>query len=193
MDEIKSIVAKNISTLRVSAGMTQTELAEKLNYSDKSVSKWERGAAIPDVLILKNIADTFGVTVDYLLTVHDDTVVVPETVVKKHSHNRRTITAISVIGVWTLALFVFIIFWLMQKTLWIIFVCTVPASLITVLILHSVFERGRYNYFIISALVLSIVAMIYLIFYNKNWWQIFLLLIPAELIVFLCFKIKRAK
>lgn len=177
----------------MSAGITQTELAEKLNYSDKSVSKWERGAAIPDVLILKSIADTFDVTVDYLLLSHDDADDTPKAIVEKRPNNRRTITAISVIGVWTLALFVFIVFWLMQKTLWVIFVCTIPASLITALILHSVFEKGRYNFYIISALILSIVVMIYLIFYDRNWWQLFLLLLPAELIVFLCFKLKTSK
>ena len=67
MDNIKAVVASNIIELRTKAGMTQLELAEKLNYSDKSVSKWERAESIPDVTILKSLADIFGVTVDYLL------------------------------------------------------------------------------------------------------------------------------
>ena len=64
--ELKQVVAKNISELRRSAGMTQLELAEILNYSDKAVSKWESGASLPDVGVLLQIANTFGVTVDYL-------------------------------------------------------------------------------------------------------------------------------
>ena len=71
MDELKNIVASNLIELRVASGMTQSQLAEKINYSDKSVSKWERAEAIPDVAVLKNIAEVFGVTVDYLITTHD--------------------------------------------------------------------------------------------------------------------------
>ena len=68
MEDIKQIIAKNIASLRTDSKLTQLELAEKLNYSDKAISKWERGESIPDVITLKAVADLFGVTVDYLLT-----------------------------------------------------------------------------------------------------------------------------
>ena len=67
MTDLKNIIAKNISDLRRENGYTQFELAEKLNYSDKSVSKWERAEAVPDVAVLKEIADLFGVTLDYMV------------------------------------------------------------------------------------------------------------------------------
>ena len=67
MQDWKFIIAKNITALRQNRKMTQAELAEKLNYSDKAVSKWERGESVPDVLVLKSIADMFGVSLDYLL------------------------------------------------------------------------------------------------------------------------------
>ena len=57
-------IAKNITELRRAHGLTQAALAEKLDYSDKSVSKWERAEGLPDVICLKRIADLFGVTVD---------------------------------------------------------------------------------------------------------------------------------
>ena len=72
MEDIKAIIAENIVTLRKAGGMTQIELAEKLNYSDKAVSKWERGESVPDISVLKAIADLFGVTVDYLITADHD-------------------------------------------------------------------------------------------------------------------------
>ena len=68
MDDLKSAFAKNVSDLRNINGMTQLELAEKLNYSDKAVSKWERGESIPDISVVMQIADIFGVSVDYLLS-----------------------------------------------------------------------------------------------------------------------------
>ena len=67
MDELKLIFASNLIRLRTAAGMTQAELGEQLNYSDKSISKWERGESIPDVAMLKAVADLFSVPVDYLL------------------------------------------------------------------------------------------------------------------------------
>ena len=57
MEELKNIIASNIATLRKKNGMTQAELAEKLCYSDKAISKWERGESIPDVIVLKQVAD----------------------------------------------------------------------------------------------------------------------------------------
>ena len=67
MQDLKPVIAKNIADLRVAHGFTQLELAEKLNYSDKAVSKWERGESLPDVTVLKQISDLFGVTLDYLV------------------------------------------------------------------------------------------------------------------------------
>ena len=67
MQDIKSNVAKNITELRILNNMTQMELAEKLNYSDKTISKWERAESSPDISVLVEIADLFGVTLDYLV------------------------------------------------------------------------------------------------------------------------------
>lgn len=66
--EEKSIIATNLTTFRKNAGLTQQELADKLNYTDKAVSKWERGEAIPDVLVLKQIADYYGVTLNDIIS-----------------------------------------------------------------------------------------------------------------------------
>ena len=68
VEDIKSNIAKNISELRQTKSMTQLELAEQLNNSDKAGAKCERGDSVPDVTVLKRIADLFGVTLDYLVT-----------------------------------------------------------------------------------------------------------------------------
>lgn len=72
MEDIKSIFAKNLIQLRKQMKITQVEFAEKINYSDKAVSKWERGESIPDVAVLKSIGDFFGVTIDFLVTEHSE-------------------------------------------------------------------------------------------------------------------------
>lgn len=72
MNNLKEIISKNITNLRKAEKLTQFEFASKLNYSDKAISKWERGESIPDVITIKQIADFFNVTVDYLLTQHSN-------------------------------------------------------------------------------------------------------------------------
>lgn len=71
MQNLKPIIAKNISNLRQQNNLTQGDLADKLNYSDKAISKWERAESIPDVAVLKKIADLFDVTLDYLVSEND--------------------------------------------------------------------------------------------------------------------------
>ena len=67
LSELKLISASNIIKLRTQNEMTQAELGAKLNYSDKTISKWERGEAIPDAYVLMQMAEIFGVSVDYLM------------------------------------------------------------------------------------------------------------------------------
>ena len=67
MENVKQIIAKNLVELRKQNRLTQLELAERLNYSDKAVSKWERGESIPDVITMKALADLFSVSVDYFI------------------------------------------------------------------------------------------------------------------------------
>ena len=190
MDDLKVITAANIINLRTAKGLTQAELGEMLSYSDKSVSKWERAEAVPDAYVLKNMSEIFGVTVDYLLSSHDEWKPPKESSKERRFHS-KVITAIAIAGTWTIALFIFIIGWLMEKIWWQIFVLALPVSLITLLVLNSVWESGKNNRHIIYALVASVFLAAYLLFIRYNPWQIFLLLPFGELFVFLSFRIKK--
>ena len=66
-EQLKVQIGQNISLQRKKAGLTQAGLAAKLNYSDKAVSKWERGESIPDVVTLVNLAEQLEITVNDLL------------------------------------------------------------------------------------------------------------------------------
>ena len=68
----KLIVAKNLANLRKREGLTQAELAEKLDYTDKSISKWEHAETMPDIDILKRLADFYHVSLDYFVEEHID-------------------------------------------------------------------------------------------------------------------------
>ena len=193
MDECRAAVAANLTRLRTAAGLTQSELGDKLNYSDKSVSKWERGDAVPDVFVMKQIADIYGVTVDYLLQPHEENEGMPAPAGEDADYSTAIITTVSILGIWTVALLIFVILWLTGSIVWQIFVYAIPISLITLLVLHSIWRGGRRNEYIVAALVLSLIATVYLSLLPSNPWQLFLLAIPAELVVFLSFRIKRRR
>lgn len=192
MDDLKYTTASNIINLRQKAGMTQSELAALINYSDKSVSKWERAEAVPDAYVLKKMSEIFGVTVDYLLSPHDGWDQDPRQ--KKPLYSNQVIILLSVTGVWMLALILFITLWLLGNLVWIIFIYAILFSMLVLLVLNSVLEQGRHNYLIIGALVLSIVASLYfsfLYFGKQNYWQLYLLLAPAWLVVFLTSRLRK--
>ena len=189
MEDLKFITAANIISLRTKAGMTQAQLAELLNYSDKSVSKWERAEAVPDAYVLKHMSEIFVVSVDYLLSSHNDWEPISQK--QKRRYRSEIIVLISMAGIWTLAFFIFIIGWILGHMLWLVFIYAVPISLITLLVFNSVWENGKRNYYIVSTLVASIFVMVYLTLLRWNPWQLLLLIIPAELIVFLAFRVKK--
>ncbi len=190
MEDLKKIVAKNITALRVSAGMTQSDLGEQLLYSDKSISKWERGDALPDVIVLKKMSTIFGVTVDYLLQDHGDDKVGVR-VPSRMKYSRSMVTLLSVAGVWAVALFTFVVIWILGNFFWQIFVYAIPVSFLLWLIFNSVWNGGHRNWLPISGMIIGLVASVYLSFLEQNWWQLFLLIPVAELIIFLSFRIRK--
>jgi transcriptional regulator with XRE-family HTH domain len=186
MQDIKETVAKNIATLRKSAAMTQLDLAERLNYSDKAVSKWERAESLPDITTLLEIADLFGVPLDALVRGETKTYAkdAPAAVFRK---SRVAITALALSLVWLCAVAAFILFGLMPsvKGEWLAFVVATPVSSIVWLVLNSVWFNRRYNYLIISLLVWSLLATAHLVLlvFGYNVWQVYLLGVPGQVII----------
>ena len=196
LSELKLISASNIIKLRTGAGLTQAELGEKLNYSDKTISKWERGEAIPDAYVLTQMAEIFGVTVDYLLSSHDaweppEQQEEKERKQEEHRYSVNMIIAISVLGVWTMALTIFVMLWLFDIILWETFVVALPVSILTYMVLICVFRRRRHLQFVIAAFVLSLFILLYFTLPMQKPWQLFLIAIPAEILVFLSCNIRR--
>ena len=193
LEELKLITASNIINLRTRAGMTQAELGYKLNYSDKTISKWERAEAIPDAYVLKQMGEIFGVTVDNLLSSHDEWKPIPteEPETKEVSYSTGRIIAIAIVGVWTLALTAFVALWLVGIIVWQVFVVALPVSILVYMILICVFHRKRYLQHVIAAFVLSLFVAAYLLAYPRyHPWQLFLIVIPAEIIVYLSCNLK---
>ncbi len=191
--DIKHIVAANISALRQDREMTQGDLAKALNYSDKAVSKWERGESLPDIAVLTQIADIFDVTIDFLLqTGHSKA----QEIVTKHGRKRRNrgfITGMCVLLVWLVALILYTIFDSLThdfQDLWLTFICAIPASLIVWLTLNSLWFNPRLNFLIVSLIMWSVLLTLYLALLPFNLWLLFILGVPGQVIIVLWSRIK---
>ena len=202
MEDIKAIIANNIATLRRESGMTQTALAEKLNYSDKAISKWERGESVPDISVLKSIADLFGVTVDYLIEAEHtsdggetrDLAAQNELLSERRRRKHLMIMGMSVLLVWLVAAAIFVpidIVLTEARAHWLAFVFAFPVSALVWLIFNSVWFDKRKNYLIISLMMWTLIISVYLMLlsFGHNVWQFYLFGIPGQLIIILWSKI----
>lgn len=198
MEDLKMIIAGNIGQLRRKTGMTQLELAEKLNYSDKAISKWERGESIPDVVTLKALADLFSVSVDYLLRAeHPVESEIKREYTKRQRRNHILITLMSCVLVWLVGIYIHAMVGVVlphESRLWLIYAYAVPVTLIVFLVFNSVWGRCWYNFIIISALVWSVLSCVYislLLFASVNMWLLFVIGVPAQVIVCLWSGLRR--
>ena len=198
MEDIKSNVAKNITELRILNNMTQMELGEKLNYSDKTISNWERAESSPDLSALVEMADLFGVTLDYLVKSENIEEAVVERKTKEASFNRRAVSYIAEGGGWIVAIFAFIVTTLITNQMtfqWLYFVYALPVVLIVKLIFNSIWFNPRHNYLIISALMWSIFVAIHITFlyFKVNVSLIYLLGVAGQIVIILCSYINKPK
>ncbi len=192
LSELKLVVASNLIKLRGAAGMTQAELGARLNYSDKTISKWERGEAIPDAYVLTQLAEIFDVSVNDILSSCDSWQPLSdgEDEQAERSYSTNMIIAVALLGVWTLALTAFVALWLVDIIYWQIFAVALPVSFLVTLILVSVFRKRRFLQYAIAAFVLSVFVMLFLLIPGRPW-QLFLIAVLAEGLVFLSCNIRR--
>ncbi len=189
---LKQIIAQNIVFLRKRAGMTQLDLAEQLNYSDKAVSKWERGDSIPDIAVLKDIADLFGVTVDYLLKEDhsaEEEAIRQENRQKKQS--RQIISALVAVVIWLIATAVFVNDQTQTKemvsAMWTVFIYAFPISCAVLMVFSAVWFSRRTTFIFLSCVMWGLLLSVFVtgFFSFGNNWVIFLLGIPAQVAIIL--------
>ena len=210
-EELKSRVGANIARLRRDRGLTQAELAERINYSDKAVSKWERAESLPDVLTLISLAEQLGTDLNTLTGLpaapQPEPEPVPEPaapeippepekpVKKRYTADRGVIQKLSSILVWVVALFLYMVldeFGI--KNLWLLFVVAVPANAIVLLSLRSAWKLYGWNRILISVIMWGFLLVIYLLLLltaKVNVWKILPMGLLGQAAIILWFKMFR--
>ena len=197
--DIKENLAKNLTLYRKANNLTQLELAQKLNYSDKAVSKWERGESVPDLYILKKLADFYGIKIDTLISEP------AKEILPKNSNRKVKRMAIFLCStglVWLVAVLSFAMIHLIFTSIthtWLSFFYALPITFILLLVFTAVWKKPWLNTLAISLLIWSTLLAIFLttlcVLANppKSLWMIFLIGIPLQLLTLFFFMYRKSK
>lgn len=194
MSDLRKTIGANLQELRKKKGLSQIELADKFNYSDKAISKWENGDTIPDIEVLNSLCEFYGVTLDYLTHTENKEMFVKE---DKNATliNHIIITVMLVLVIWMISIIIFV-FGMIEnnKTYWIAFVWAVPSSALLIALINRIFFKNRIvNFVCLSVFVWSLIASIYLQIGDYNLWPIFFIGAPIQVALFLWLNIKFKK
>lgn len=196
--DIKENLATNLVAYRKAANITQAELAEKLNYTDKAVSKWERGESVPDLCVLKQIADFYNVKIDTLIAKPKS----GQPKVFQSLNSIRSIICLCAVGlVWFIAALAFVCLSILTEFnfTWLFFIYALPISFIILLVLTAVWKKPLTNTIIVSLLIWSTLLAIYLslskflVTQPTALWMIFLVGIPAQALTIFWFFYRQLK
>lgn len=193
MKPLNEIVAQNLVELRKKSGLTQQQLAENFSYSDKTVSKWELGYAIPSVEVLKSLADYYGVNVDYFLVEHQISAEV-EKKNKSKVDNHGLIVGLMDAVILLIVTMVFVWSILNSETepYWQVFVWGASGCLLlTTVFIRRWWKNDKVSLLICGSLFIWVlITAFYLQFLTQNVWYIYFIGIPMQLIAFILFKMK---
>lgn len=180
MKNIREIVSNNITSLRKQMGLTQVGLAKKLNFSDKAVSRWEKGEVIPDVETIENLAKVFEVPITYMFEEHDEKTN-PQA---KIAPPEIAVSLLAVCITWCIATILFVYMQVIYEySFWQIFVWAVPASSLVVMYFNKKWGNNILRLILRSILNWSLMTSIYLQFLNLNLWLIYIVGIPIQVAI----------
>lgn len=205
-EKLKAQLGANIASYRKRLRLTQAALAEKINFSDKAVSKWERGESIPDLPTIVLLAELFEVTVDDLLIDPD---ALPANTGKveqvmsmamektlKRKANKKAILGLTSMLVWFVALLAYVVCSSLDlRNSWLAFLYAIPVNSLVLLILRSAWKDFRWNQTLVSGIVWgSLVSLYITLLVLIGWtggWKLLLLGIPGQLAIFFWFRLFR--
>ena len=198
--DIKENLAQNLIKYRKAVNLTQIEFAEKFNYTDKAVSKWERGESVPDLVVLKQIADFYNVTIDDLIK--EPTEKKPHFI--KNLLKKRVILELSLaVIVYICVIFAYSLLSLVipeiSDKMWLAFIYAIPITCILFVVFSAVFKQRLFTIISSSVLTWSTLLSVFLTLLvllaepPSTLWLIFLIGIPVQIFLLLIFSYKRIK
>ena len=195
MKDIKPIIAKNLAAFRKQSGLTQVELAEKLNYSDKAVSRWEHGDTLPDINVLYQLCDFYGIDMNTLISEETDITDTPNVDLKNSLRFRVGIFGLALSAVWIIATIVFLYSGIIGQGeyFWMAFIWALPASCVAILLTSFGMKMRVLRLVLNSVFIWTLLTAVFLHFVLQSYilWPVYLVGIPIQLIFVMAFVMKK--
>ena len=195
MENLEKVFSKNLIKYRTLMGLKQSELAKKINYSDKSISKWERGEGLPDLKATSKLCEIFGITIDDMLKENNDHgKKISKTIIFKNKKHLLT-TLISASLVWLIATIVYVSLLIFQAKgrIWLPFIYAIPVSSIVFLIFSSIWGNNLHKFLCISILLWGVILSLALSIIHNRIWFICEIGAVCQVIITLWFSLLRLK
>ena len=180
MENLNYTIGKNLQILRKKNGLTQLELGEKLSYSDKAISKWEKGESLPPIDIFYKLSQLYGVGIDNIVT---EEKIKPAFIETRYMRKRYLhITLLSILAVWLVALILFVSFDIFANiSTWMCFTWAVPVSFIVGIVFDAIWNKCKFLFWFVSFLVWTLLLCTAVQLMSFNIWKILLIGIPLQI------------
>ena len=188
-EDLKITIGKNIAEYRKIAGLSQNEFAEKLNYSDKAISKWEVGSVLPDVETIQHIAEFFGITVNDLIYAKK------KNILKEFYKTHLCTTLLVTISIWFVATIIFFVLdsaTSLQRT-WLTFIFTIPINAIVLIVLCGIWFKKIFVYLSATAFLWGTIIAIFLTINNPQLWFIFIVGVVGQGVISVAMLLRKKK
>lgn len=191
METLNEILSNNLTKLRKFNNYTQADIASKLDYSDKTISKWETGEIVPSIENLIKLAKLYNLTLDeitsplpeehfYLKTKNFD------------KQNKIIITLLAILAVWIVATVFFVYTNILLGTnSWRVFIWAIPVSCIVALTFNKLWGKRIFTFIILSILIWSTITAIFLELIEYNLFATYFIGIPIQLSIILWSGLKK--
>lgn len=182
MENVNGVIANNLVNLRKRSGLTQLQLAEKLNYSDKAISRWEKGEALPNIGVLLSLAEFYGVKIQDI--VYPQKVVEPK---KSKNRLRALMVLLSSTLVWLIATIVYVVLSYIEgiQNEWFSFIVALPVFFLVITIFFAVWKNNLLASIFASLLVWSFILMISLVLEEYQIWMVYIIGLPLQIVIVL--------
>lgn len=197
MRDLKEIIASNLVRLRQESGLTQLQLAEMLNYSDKAVSKWERGESIPDLRVLIQLSSFYHITLDDIVSEQPEKVVKPKINLRK---KRLLVTLLSVGLVWFIATGIFAVLYFIssvERYAYLVFIVAPFVSSVVLTVFSAIWGTKLTNMLSTSLILWTFVLILHLFLGEfiamDRLWLFYIVAVPFQILIILWFTLRKVK
>ena len=191
---VKDTVRENLVKLRKEHKFTQMELAEKIGYSDKAISRWETGEVNPDIETLEKLAELYGIDITVFFSPYSPEEHRKESARESQLGRKIAVWILMEVALWYAGIMVYIYsstFVVDATRSWLIFIWLLPLSFILSSIMNRMWGNAVLGIIFASLVCWSLLLAIYLNYLKFNLYLLFISGVPIQMAILLLAYMKR--